>query len=116
MNPLRAKVVTDLKELNRYSYCGHSALMGKKKREWQDIEYVLGFFGKRIGEARKKYRSYSTFVSLCAWEIGARENAKKKAIAPQQLRTSRFIPPAFIMNTSKIPNTRNRPALALDFP
>ena len=56
LNPLRAKVVTDLKKLDRYSYCGHSALMGKKKREWHDIEYVLGFFGKRIGEARKKYR------------------------------------------------------------
>jgi len=60
LNPLRTKIVTDLKELNRYSYCGHPALagMGKKKREWQDIEYVLGFFGKRIGEARKEYRSY----------------------------------------------------------
>lgn len=58
LNPLRAKIVTDLKELDRYSYCGHSALMGKKKRQWQDIEYVLGFFGKRIGEARKEYRSY----------------------------------------------------------
>jgi len=58
LNPLRAKIVRDLKELNRYSYCGHSALMGKAKRQWQDIEYVLGFFGKRIGEARKEYRSY----------------------------------------------------------
>jgi len=58
LNPLRAKVVSDMKELNRYSYCGHSALMGKKIREWQDIEYVLGFFGRRIGEARKGYLSY----------------------------------------------------------
>lgn len=58
LNPLRAKIVTDLKELDSYPYCGHSALMGMKKREWQDIEYVLGFFGKRIGEARKRYRSY----------------------------------------------------------
>ena len=58
LNPLKAKIVTDLKELDSYSYCGHSALMGKKKREWQDIEYVLGFFGKRIGDARKRYRSY----------------------------------------------------------
>ena len=32
--------------------------MGKKEREWQDIEYVLGFFGKKVGEARKEYRSY----------------------------------------------------------
>jgi len=58
LNPLRAKLVADLKDLNQYSYCGHSALLGKKKREWQNIEYVLGVFGKRIGEARKKYRSY----------------------------------------------------------
>ena len=32
--------------------------MGKKKREWQDVEYVLGFFGKRTSEARRNYRAY----------------------------------------------------------
>ena len=58
LNPLRAKVVVDLKELDRYSYCGHSALMGKTKRVWQEVEYVLGYFGKRIGSARMAYRSY----------------------------------------------------------
>lgn len=58
LNPLRAKIVADMKELDGYSYCGHSALMGKTKRQWQDTEYVLGFFGKGIGEARKEYRSY----------------------------------------------------------
>ena len=36
----------------------HKSLMGKVKLEWQDVEYVLGYFGKRAGEARKKYRSY----------------------------------------------------------
>ena len=58
LNPLRAKIVADLKALHSYPYCGHSALMGKKKREWQDVEYVLGFFGRRVGEARKGYVSY----------------------------------------------------------
>ncbi len=58
LNPLRSKIVFNLKELDRYWYCGHSALTGKKKREWQDTEYVLGFFGKRAGEARKAYVSY----------------------------------------------------------
>jgi hypothetical protein len=43
---LRAKTVFDLKELGGYSYCGYSALIGKKKREWLDVEYVLGFFGR----------------------------------------------------------------------
>ena len=58
LNHLRGKVVGDLKELDCYSYCGHSALMGKKKRKWQEVEYVLGNFGKRIGDARKEYRGY----------------------------------------------------------
>ena len=58
LNPLWRKVVADLEELENYSYCGHSALMGRKKREWQDVEYILGFFGKRLSDARKKYRSY----------------------------------------------------------
>ncbi|MEW6615890.1 MAG: transposase [Thermodesulfobacteriota bacterium] len=58
LNPLRAKVVVELDELNSYPYCGHSALMGKQQRGWQDVEYVLGYFGKRVGEARKKYISY----------------------------------------------------------
>jgi len=51
-------MVVDLKALESYPYCGHSVLMGKEKREWQDVEYVLGHFGKRIGDARRKYRSY----------------------------------------------------------
>ena len=58
LNPLRARVVIDLNELDRYSYCGHSALIGKQKREWQDTKYVLGFFCKRVREARKGYVSY----------------------------------------------------------
>ena len=58
LNPLRANIVKDLKELDGYPYCGHSVLMGRKKREWQESEYVLGFFGRKVGEARKEYRSY----------------------------------------------------------
>ena len=58
LNPLRAGSVSDLAELDRYTYCGHSALMGKNKRPWQETQYVLGFFGKRIREARKEYRLF----------------------------------------------------------
>jgi len=32
--------------------------MGKKRRQWQDTEYVLGFFGRSIGEAQRAYRLY----------------------------------------------------------
>lgn len=58
LNPLRAKIVTDINSLNSYPYCGHSGLMGKRKREWQDTKYVLSFFGKKLSEARKHYLSY----------------------------------------------------------
>jgi len=58
LNPLGAKIVMDLRELDKYGYCGHCALMGNKEREWQEVEYVLGYFGNRVGDARKKYRSY----------------------------------------------------------
>lgn len=58
LNPLRAKIVSDISELNTYAYCGHSAIMNKKKRSWQDIGYVLSYFGKSLREARKRYRQY----------------------------------------------------------
>ena len=59
LNPLRAGSVKDLKALVTYWKCGHSALVGKCKYEWQDTDYVLGLFGRTVGSAR---RSYSAFV------------------------------------------------------
>ena len=58
LNPVRGKIVSEIKELNGYPYCGHSVLMGKKERQWQDCRYVLGYFGRTIREARKEYLSY----------------------------------------------------------
>lgn len=58
LNPLRARIVTSLSELNAFKYSGHSVLLGKKKRGWQDIKYVLSLFGKSIRDGRKRYLSY----------------------------------------------------------
>jgi REP element-mobilizing transposase RayT len=58
LNPLRANLVENLSELDRYPWCGHSAVMGRTKRDWQDRDYVLSWFGKREGEARRAYRKY----------------------------------------------------------
>jgi len=58
LNALRAKIVKDLKELDNYPYSGHSALMGKVPRDFQDTEYVLNLFGKKVSAACKGYRAY----------------------------------------------------------
>ena len=58
LNPVRAGMVSELAELDQYAYCGHRALVGKKKTPWQDVDYVLGFFGKSRLIARRSYRSY----------------------------------------------------------
>ena len=58
LNALRAKIVKNLKELDKYPYSGHSALMGKVPRDFQDTDYVLKLFGKKLSAARKGYRAY----------------------------------------------------------
>jgi len=58
LNPLRANIVSSLPELNRYPYCGHSTLMGRRKQEWQDVKYVLTYFGRNSGKARKGYLDF----------------------------------------------------------
>ena len=58
LNPLRAKIVKSITESDEYPYSGHSALMGKVKRAFQDTNYVLRLFGKNISAARQAYRLY----------------------------------------------------------
>ena len=58
LNPLRAGLVSDLKELDKYQYCGHSVLMGKKKHDWQDTDYILKLYDSKYSIARRRYRMY----------------------------------------------------------
>ena len=55
LNPLRAGLVKDLSQLNKFRYSGHSFLLGNRKNDWQNIDYVLRFFAKREKTARKRY-------------------------------------------------------------
>jgi REP element-mobilizing transposase RayT len=58
LNPLRAGIVSDLKELGKFVYSGHGAILGKYDHSFQDVDYILGLFEKRVSEARKAYRTY----------------------------------------------------------
>ena len=58
LNPVRAGLVGDLDELGVYAYCGHSVVMGKVKKPWQDTASVLGMFDEKLGAARRAYRAF----------------------------------------------------------
>jgi len=58
LNPLRAGIVKDLKGLDRYPYTGHSVLVGRIDRSWQDKEDVWSRFGGTCREAAKSYRAF----------------------------------------------------------
>jgi putative transposase len=58
LNPLRAKTVDQHSDLIKYPYCGHSAIMGAVKRDFQHVEYVLGLFGEKIAAARRSYHQF----------------------------------------------------------
>ncbi|MBI5591986.1 MAG: transposase [Deltaproteobacteria bacterium] len=58
LNPLRANIVRNLKELQAYPYSGHSAFFKKKYRPWQDTDYVLKRFNPSVLVARRRYREF----------------------------------------------------------
>ncbi|MDP4979771.1 MAG: transposase, partial [Desulfobacterales bacterium] len=60
LNPIRSRVVPDLKALRSYPRCGHAVLLGRQNNDWQDTDYILKRFGAYIKTAR---RSYTEFVS-----------------------------------------------------
>jgi REP element-mobilizing transposase RayT len=58
LNPLRVELVKDVRQLERYPYCGHGTILGTQSNPWQDRDSVLAQFGKREAEAREAYRGY----------------------------------------------------------
>lgn len=58
LNPLRAKVIADLRTLDRYPWAGHSALLGTVPRPWQSTDAILGQFARTLRRARRAYREF----------------------------------------------------------
>jgi len=51
-------MVDNLDKLNSSPWSGHSALMGKVARDWQDQEAVPANFGSEIQKARTGYKNF----------------------------------------------------------
>ncbi len=58
LNPVRAGVVKGVRELGDYPWTGHGVIMGRQKREWQDVGVVLSYFGERRKKAISRYEEY----------------------------------------------------------
>ena len=58
LNPIRAGVVKTMRQLAAYRWTGHAVILGRVRREWQDVDTVLAYFGKRQKEAVRKYEKY----------------------------------------------------------
>ena len=58
LNPIRAGIVKTIEELDRYPWCGHSAVIGKRECPWMDTDYVLTQFGDTRRKARNEYRRF----------------------------------------------------------
>ncbi|MCX6350034.1 MAG: transposase, partial [Candidatus Aureabacteria bacterium] len=58
LNPLRAGLVKDIWELNRFPWCGHSVILGNNRVAWQDVDTALAIFGKPREEALNGYMTF----------------------------------------------------------
>ena len=58
LNPIRAKLISNLRQLDKHPYVGHSVLMGKKSNDWQKADDVLLRFAKGRAKAREKYQQF----------------------------------------------------------
>lgn len=58
LNPLRANSVENYSSLGRYEYCGHGVILGKRRNDWQEVDYVLRFFNRKMKIARGRYEEY----------------------------------------------------------
>ena len=58
LNPLRAKIVATLPELDHWPYCGHIRLLGNVENKWQNVNQVLSLFAKRVISAKNRYRAF----------------------------------------------------------
>jgi hypothetical protein len=58
LNPVRAGICKSIDLLDRYPWCGHSAIMGYVERKFQDTRSILQRFGAADNDARRKYRQF----------------------------------------------------------
>ena len=80
LNPLRAKVVENLKALERYPYSGHGVLLGRQELPWQETAAVLKRFDRKALDRRAGF-----IVNL--WPRGLRRAGGPKLVGGGLVRS-----------------------------
>ena len=58
LNPIRAKIVATMEQLDRYAWSGHRTLIGQVKQSWMDVDHALSEFGAGRRKAVKEYQRF----------------------------------------------------------
>lgn len=58
LNPIKARIISTVNQLDTYPWTGHSAIIGNKRYPWQDKEGVLSYFGRQSRKAVFGYRKF----------------------------------------------------------
>ncbi len=74
LNPIRAKLLTSIDQLDYESTTGHPAILGNRPARFLDVEYVLAAFGQTRETGRLNYR---TFVAEGLDEKPMRETTRR---------------------------------------
>lgn len=72
LNPLRAGLVASAEALAGFPYAGHSVLMGRVERSWQEVGEILERFGRSADQGREGYERF-------VWE-GAPEGRRPELV------------------------------------
>jgi len=58
LNPLRAKIIRNMKGLKKYKWCGHADLMGEETDGLIDRGYILSYWSTDKNNAKKEYAAF----------------------------------------------------------
>ncbi len=72
LNPIRAKLLTEMDQLDSNLYTGHAVILGTRRYDGQDVDWVLSWFGRQVGQARRKYRAFV----MAGFHQGVREELR----------------------------------------
>ncbi|HSN24270.1 MAG TPA: transposase [Methylomicrobium sp.] len=79
LNPLRAKLVVSMGELDRFEFCGHGVILGKQQKDWQ-LEKRTRMRARGVDPQRAAARVEEIFgLSLAELSRGSRERSVVRA-------------------------------------